>query len=77
MWDLATSEVVFGQKLLAPVSVLKWADQKKVGHHNAYELALGVGGTLTQGMLTYDTFRMQWVMSFKVCLYSWVLLCYT
>jgi hypothetical protein len=58
--------VVFGQKLIAAVTVLKWADQKKVGHHFAYELVLGVGGNINQGLLTYDTFRMQWVVSFKV-----------
>lgn len=58
--------MVFGQKLIAPVSVLAWAGQRKVGHHNAYELVVGVGGHVNQAMLTYDTFRMQWVVAFKV-----------
>jgi hypothetical protein len=66
IWDLSTAEVVFGQKLIAQVSILKWADQKKVGHHNVYELVLGVGGNLNQAVLSYDSFRMQWVVAFKV-----------
>lgn len=63
--------MVFGQKLIAAVTILKWAEQKKVGHHFAYELVLGVGGNLNQAMLTYDSFRMQWVVSFKVSLPSY------
>jgi hypothetical protein len=63
VWDLATAEVVYGFKLLAPVSVLKWADQKKEKHHIAYELMLGVGGSLTRGMFSYDPNRMQWTMT--------------
>ena len=58
--------MVFGQKLNAPVTVLKWADQKKVNHHFAYELVLGIGGNISQGMLSYDSFRMQWVIKFQV-----------
>jgi len=66
VWDLGTSEVVFGQKLTAPATVLKWAEQKKVGHYFSYELVLGIGGSINQALLSYDNFRMQWVMTFKV-----------
>lgn len=66
VWDLGTSEVVFGQKLNAPATVLKWAEQKKVGHYFSYELVLGIGGSINQALLSYDNFRMQWVMTFKV-----------
>ncbi|KAJ1434740.1 WD40-repeat-containing domain protein [Ochromonadaceae sp. CCMP2298] len=62
VWDLATSEVVYGFKLHAPVSVLMWAAQKKVSHHVAYEIMLGVGGSLTRGLFNYDPARMQWTM---------------
>lgn len=73
MWDLATAEVVFGQKLANPATVLKWADQKKVGHYYTYELVLGIGGSINQAVLSYDNFRMQWTMSFKVSLLKWLL----
>mmetsp|Transcript_22022 Transcript_22022/g.36892 ORF Transcript_22022/g.36892 Transcript_22022/m.36892 type:complete len:701 (+) Transcript_22022:67-2169(+) len=62
VWDLSTAEVVYAFKLHAPVSVLKWVNVKKVDHHYAYEVALGVGGSVTQGLFTYDSMRMQWTM---------------
>jgi hypothetical protein len=67
LWDLTTAEVVLAQKLSTPITVLKWAFQKKVSHHNEYELVVGIGGSINQALLTYDSFRMQWVMKFKVC----------
>lgn len=75
MWDVATSEVVFGQKLQNPATVLKWAEQKKVGHYFSYELVLGIGGHINQGVLSYDNFRMQWSMTFKVRVMCILLLC--
>jgi len=60
IWDLTTGEVAFGQKVPSSVVILKWTEQKKVNHHIAYELMLGIGTSITQGMLTYDAFREQW-----------------
>lgn len=65
IWELVTAEVVYGQRLSAPASCLLWADQKKVNHHIEYELAVGIGTVLHQGMLKYDTFRMQWFIQWK------------
>lgn len=62
MWDLSTGEVVFGQKQANPVTVLIWAEAKKVSHNTAYELVLGVQSILYQALFTYDNQRMQWGM---------------
>jgi len=47
------------------VTVLKWADHVKVSHNIAYELVIGIGGTLSQGYFTYDSMRMQWSLRLK------------
>lgn len=62
IWELATAEVVFGQRLKEAVTALKWSDQRKVGHHIDYELAVAIGRNVSQGLFKYDTFRMQWGM---------------
>lgn len=60
IWDLTTGEVVYGQKLQQPVSIMKWVDHKKVNHNIAYELVFGMNSNLFQGLFTYDSMRMQW-----------------
>lgn len=65
VWDLATAEVVFGMKLLNPVTLLKWAEHKKVNHNIAYEIVIGIGTVLNQGMFIYDSERMQWTLKLK------------
>ena len=65
MWTLSTHEVVFSQKLPHIATVLKWADQKKVGHYNAYETVVAIGSVLHQGLFTYDPMRVQWSMQLK------------
>lgn len=65
IWDLATGEVVFGQKQPATVTVLKWAEHRKDNHNTAYELVIGMSSpnnALYQANLTYDSMRMQWSM---------------
>lgn len=62
VWDLSTGEVCYGQKIAKPISILKWTDQKKVNHHISYELVLGIGSVVSQGLFTYDAFREQWSM---------------
>jgi hypothetical protein len=66
IWDLATMEVIFSQKLLNVASVFKWVDQKKVGHYNAYEAVVAVGSVLQQGLFTYDPMRVQWSLKLHV-----------
>lgn len=65
MWELATAEVVYGQRLREAVTALKWTHQGKVGHHIDYELAVAIGHTVCQGLFKYDTFRMQWGMQWN------------
>lgn len=65
IWDVATGEVAYGQHLSAPISVLRWADFKKVGHNMTYDIVFGMSSTLVQGYFTYDAFRMQWTLPTK------------
>ena len=66
IWDLASMEVIFSQKLLNVATVFKWVDQKKVGHYNAYEAVVAVGSVLQQGLFTYDPMRVQWSLKLHV-----------
>lgn len=65
IWDVATGEVIYCQKVASPVSILQWADQKKVNHNIDYELVIGIQNVVYQGMFTYDSFRMQWSMKMR------------
>jgi WD40 repeat protein len=65
IWDVATGEVAFGQHLSAPISILRWADSRKVGHNMTYDIVFGMNSTLVQGYFTYDNFRMQWSLPTK------------
>jgi WD40 repeat protein len=65
IWEVGTGEVIYAQKTPTPISILAWADQKKVNHNIDYELVLGMNNTVSQGLLTYDSMRMQWSMKMK------------
>ena len=65
IWDITSGEVLLGQKLLEPATVIKWTDQKKVSHSFAYELVVGYGTVLQQGLFTYDHMRVQWSLKLK------------
>ncbi len=62
VWDLSTSEVIYGVRLPSPASVVKWVEHKKVGQYMQYELVLGYGNALFKCALTYDPSRVNWVM---------------
>jgi hypothetical protein len=69
IWDLATGEVVFGQKQPATVTILKWAEHRQDLHNVAYELVLGMSSpsnAVFQASLTYDAMRMQWSMKTRM-----------
>lgn len=65
IWDITTSEVVYGQKLLEPATVFRWTDMKKVSHNMSYEIVVGFGTVLQQGLFTYDNMRVQWSMKMR------------
>lgn len=44
---------------------MRWAEHKKASHNVSYELVVGIGGVLNQGLFTYDSMRMQWSLKFK------------
>lgn len=60
IWDIATGDVVFGARQPHIISVLLWTEQRKEGHHTAYELTLSMQNNLIQASFTYDPMRMQW-----------------
>jgi WD40 repeat protein len=62
IWDLATAEVVYGQRLSSPPTVLMWAEHKKDNHYTSYELVIGMESTLYQAHFSYIPDRVQWKM---------------
>jgi WD40 repeat protein len=65
IWDLTTGEVIYGQKTAFPISILTWAEHKKVSHNIEYDLVIGMNNTINSGSLTYDQMRMQWSLKWK------------
>jgi WD40 repeat protein len=65
IWDLSTGEVVYGQKTPSAITVLAWAYQKKINHNIDYELVIGMNNVVSQGLLTYDSMRMQWSLKWR------------
>ena len=41
IWDLATGEVVYGQRLVSVVAAMKWIEHKTENRRVVYELILG------------------------------------
>lgn len=60
IWELATSEVVFGQKLPNPAQCLKWVEHKPENRRISYELVIGYNNTVYRGDFQYDLGRVQW-----------------
>jgi cilia- and flagella-associated protein 52 len=60
VWELATSEVVYGQKLPVPASILKWVEHKQENRRISYELVIGYNNTVYRGDFQYDLGRVQW-----------------
>lgn len=63
MWELATGEVVFGQRFPTPISVLMWLDHRHVHPYVSYEMVIGCGTTLSKAMFVYDPNKVQWGLS--------------
>lgn len=60
VWELATSEVVYGQKLPVPASILKWVEHKQENRRISYEMVIGYSNTVFRGDFQYDLGRVQW-----------------
>ena len=63
IWELSTSEVVYGQKLPVPASVLKWVEHKQENRRMSYELVIGYNNTVFRGDFLYDLGRVQWSLN--------------
>ena len=60
VWELATSEVVYGQKLPDAASILKWVEHKPENRRISYELVIGYDNMVFRGDFEYDLGRVQW-----------------
>lgn len=69
IWDLMSGDMIYGQRMQHPVSVLEWGEVKANGHEYSYEFFFTQGkngnGNLYQGVLTYESLRMQWNLTIK------------
>ncbi len=54
IWEIATSELIYGQKMPCPVAVLKWIEDFQENRRTAYELAIGYNNVLYKCVLSYD-----------------------
>lgn len=60
IWDLSTGEVVYGQRLLSPATILQWVESIEHMGRVSYELVIGVGPSLCKAMFTFEQLRVQW-----------------
>ena len=65
MWELASGEVVFGQRYPSPVSVAKWVQHSTENRRVVYDMCIGVGPTLSKGRFFFDQGRVQWTLTTK------------
>lgn len=65
VWELASGEVVFGQRCSNPVSVVKWVSHYTESRRVVYECVIGVGPILNKGKFFFDQGRVQWNMTVK------------
>mmetsp|Transcript_9578 Transcript_9578/g.14420 ORF Transcript_9578/g.14420 Transcript_9578/m.14420 type:complete len:697 (-) Transcript_9578:178-2268(-) len=65
VWELSSGEVVFGQRNTTPVSIVKWVEHYVQNRRVVYDLAIGVGTTLSKGKFYFDQGRVQWTLSTK------------
>jgi len=57
---LESGEVILGQKLISPASLLMFVERFQEGRKFSYEILLGIGSTLNQCVLSFDATRVQW-----------------
>lgn len=62
IWELATEEVVFGQRHTAPPSMLKFVEQRVENRKVVYQLVVGIGNSLNKGTFYMDPQRVQWTL---------------
>ena len=60
IWDLSNGEVVYGQRVTSVVSVMKWAEHRRVRQYDEYDLVLGHGNLVWGGSFTFAPDRVQW-----------------
>ena len=60
IWDLANGEVVFVQRVSSVVSVLQWADHRRVRQYDEYDIILGHGNLIWGGIFSFAPDRVQW-----------------
>jgi WD40 repeat protein len=60
IWEVATGEVVYGQRLGTSASVLMFVRHKPNKQYVSYELIIGIGSTLHKGLFFYDPYKVQW-----------------
>lgn len=65
VWEIATAEVVYVQRFTYPVCVMSWINHSVENRRTVYDLALGVGTTLSKGKFYFDQGRVQWTLSLK------------
>lgn len=60
VWELASGDVVFGNRHNAPPTVLKVLGHRTENRRVVYDITLGISTNLNSGVLYMDPQRMQW-----------------
>jgi len=62
IWEMSSGEVILGQRLSGPASVMRWSGHYQEGRRVRHELILGVASSLSLCSLSYDATRVQWAL---------------